>query len=92
MTETNDKRQRQHLLTDLLEFAELIFVRGLEQSRRPRVQVVDLAGVHVLEHVLHRLNVEVLDVHLLFLALLHVVDEHGLEDGRPGPQDDLVAH
>ena len=54
--------------------------------------MVDLAGVHVLEHVLDRLDVEVLDVHLFLLALLHVVDEHGLEDGRPGPQDDLVAH
>ena len=38
-----------------------------------------------------RLPVQILDVHLAAPVLLHVVGEHGVEDGAPAGQDVLMT-
>ena len=47
-------------LTDLLQLRQLVLVCGLQQSQRPRVEILDLASVHILEHVPHCFDVDVL--------------------------------
>ena len=70
---------------------QVIFLRSREETRCLVINLVHLPAVDVDDHVVDRLPVQVLDVHLAAPVLLHVVGEHGVEDGAPAGQDVLMT-
>ena len=70
---------------------QVIFLSCREKARGLVVDLLHLPAVDVDDHVVDRLPVQVLDVHLAAPVLLHVVGEHGVEDGAPACQDVLVT-
>ena len=57
----------------------------------PQYGSIYLARINVSDHVVHSVAVQVDDVHLALPVLLHVVGEHGVEDGAPAGQDILMT-
>ena len=70
---------------------QVIFLRSREETRCLVINLVHLPAVDVDDHVVDRLPVQVLDVHLAAPVLLHVVGEHGVEDRGARGEDVLVA-